>query len=132
MARQRAAGGDAPVPEQAARAYVREWSGLWARTAGLVRERREWGPADAVLVADYVEARRMAADHQALADAEPYVRGVGGRSFAHPGFERAAAARREARQVLAQLRLGVEAADVEPDEPEPEGESGPPSDQVGL
>lgn len=118
--------------ERRVRSYGQVWAEVWSRTAALVRERREWSPADAVLVEDYVEARRMAADHQAVADAEPYVRGAGGRSFAHPGFERAASARREARHVLAALRLGA----VEPDEPEAsepaEDEPVTVGDQAGL
>jgi hypothetical protein len=130
-ARRRADGQAGAVLEAGVKSYGQVWAEVWSRTAALVRERREWSPADAVLVEDYVEARRMAADHQAVADAEPYVRGAGGRSFAHPGFERAASARKEARQVLAALRLGA----VEPDEAEadvPEDEPVAVGDQAGL
>jgi hypothetical protein len=133
-ARRRAEGQAGAVLEVGVKSYGQVWAEVWSRTAALVRERREWSPADAVLVEDYVEARRMAADHQAVADAEPYVRGAGGRSFAHPGFERAASARREARQVLAALRLGhlseVESSEAEASESEDEPVA--VGDQAGL
>jgi hypothetical protein len=105
---------------QALAAYSRRWASLWMATA---RARRDapggWRAAHTDLVEDYVEARRAAEDHQAAAEGDPYPRGSGSRPFPHPGFAAAAAARREAREVLSSLGL------LEEPRPDPElGEGG--------
>lgn len=117
-----------------AEAYTKRWITLWHRVVRAAHTPpRRLEDAHLWLIEDYVEARRAAEDHQRAAELDPYPAGSSSRPFPHPGFERAAAARREAREVLADLLLTPRAFEQNGQpSPEPEEPLAPDGDQAGL
>lgn len=114
------------------RGYSARWLRFWKATLDTLREQGTWDDRDVDVLAEYVEWRRLAEQHQREAEASPYQEhSESGRVFAHPGFAQARDARREAREVARQLLLTPEARreaglDEEGDDDVPTG------DQAGL
>jgi phage terminase small subunit len=120
---------------QAARAYVNRWLTLWKRVLDAAREHETWSEDHIWLVADFVESRRLAHEHQAAADnAGRYQKHIdSGRYFAHPALDKARDARREAREIAAELLLTPKALrDAGLDDPEDPDDAQPQGDQAGL
>jgi phage terminase small subunit len=111
--------------------YDARWFAVWKVTLDLCRDQETWDDRDLHLLAEYVEWRRLAEDHRSEAEGDPYqTHEESGRVFAHPGFQNALAARREARTVAEQLCLTPEArraAGLDDG-----GDDGPIGDQAGL
>jgi phage terminase small subunit len=111
--------------------YDARWLAAWKATLDTCRDQETWDDRDLHLLAEYIDWRRLAQDHQAEAEDDPYrVHEESGRVFAHPGFQNALAARREARVVAEQLCLSPDArrgAGLDDG-----GEDGPSGDQAGL
>lgn len=112
--------------------YDARWLRFWKRTLDACREQGTWDDRDLDTLAEFVEWRRLAADHQAEAEDNPYrTHAESGRVFAHPGFDKARDALREARELAGALLLTPDArrdAGLEDDE----GDDGPHGDQAGL
>jgi phage terminase small subunit len=118
----------------AASAYDQRWFRVWRATLDIVLEQIDETEVDPHLwlIADFVEARRLAAEYQATADREGrYSTNEAGRTFAHPGIDKAREARKESREIAAVLGITPEAmrdAGIEG----PAEDDGPESDQAGL
>src|SRR5438128_352616 len=89
------------------RAYEVRWLTLWKRTLDVVREHDTWNEDQLWLIQDFVEARRLAYEHQLEADSEGRFQrnGDSGRYFAHPALDKARDARRDARDIAADLLM---------------------------
>jgi phage terminase small subunit len=111
--------------------YDARWLAAWKETLDLLRDQGTWDDRDLRLLAEYIDWRRLGDDHQAEAEQDPYrVHAESGRVFAHPGFQNAVAARREARAVAQLLLLSPDARrEAGLDDG---GEDGPNGDQAGL
>jgi phage terminase small subunit len=111
--------------------YDARWLAVWKATLDICRDQETWDDRDLPFLAEYVEWRRLAEDHRAEAESDPYrVHEESGRVFAHPGFQNALAARREARVVAQQLCLSPDARrEAGLDDG---GDDGPSGDQAGL
>lgn len=112
--------------------YVDRWKRTWMRLLRVCRDQDTWDDRDVDVLLELIEWRRLAEDHQREAEDAPYrMHPESGRVFAHPGFDKARDARREARECAAQLLLTPEArraADLDDDEED----DGPHGDQAGL
>lgn len=115
-------------------AYVARWTGVWRRVLRACQDQGTWDDRDLDLLLELVEWRRLADHHQREADDDPYTEHrESGRVFAHPGFDKARDARREARELAGQLLLTPEsrrAAGLD-DEGDDDGAGGA-TDQTGL
>jgi phage terminase small subunit len=105
------------------------WKKLWRAVHRQLADEDRWDDGLVPLLADYVQARKLAAEHQEAADDQPYTENDAGRAFAHPGFRLAADARREARELADLLGLIPE---IDPFDDDDEPPDGPEGDQAGL
>lgn len=111
--------------------YVDRWKATWMRVLRTCLKQGSWDDRDLDVLLELIEWRRLAHDHQAEAEQNPYkVHPESGRVFAHPGFDKARDARREARELSAELLLTPEARRIAG--LEDEDEDGPSGDQAGL
>lgn len=128
----RAAGRELDMDGRHAAAYAQRWLELWRVILDIAREQEEWEEAHLWLIGDYVEARRLAHEHQHAADTDGrYTTTDSGRTFAHPGIDKARDARRESRELAAELGITPKAirdAGYSDDDPDDD----PQGDQAGL
>lgn len=119
--RQRGDGNETTERKTAVREYDYRWLRLWRTTVQLAQEPpRRWSDAHMQLIADYVEARRMAHDQALIAERTPFTASANGRAYPHPAVDLARAARNEAREILADLLLtprAMRAAEIDGDVP---------------
>jgi P27 family predicted phage terminase small subunit len=107
------------------------WKRLWRQVHRQLADEDRWDDGLVPLLADYVTAKRLAAEHQEAADTEPYTHNSEGRAFAHPAFRLATEARKEARELADQLGLipEIDPFDEHDDDEPPDA---PEGDQAGL
>lgn len=112
-----------------AAAYANGWLAVWKKTLDIAREQEEWNEGHLWLISDYVEARRLAHEHQLAADREGRysTNFESGRTFAHPGIDKSRDARRDSRDIARELLLTPKAMrdagllEDDPDDEQPQG-----------
>lgn len=113
--------------------YVEYWTATWRRVLKICRAMESWEDSDAELLGELIEWRRLADYHQHEAEDAPYrTHAESGRVFAHPGFDKARDARREARECMTELGLTPRARAEAGLMDDPEDDDGPTGDQAGL